>query len=172
MQADLAELRESSRIAPDVRVVEAPLLYEPPWHKPVRMPSHAHYTFNCFEQVFYISQDGPFVLFDVMASRGDIVVEVEDAGANAIRGRYAGPWLARRQLALAELLETVVDMATAKRTENLVSVLTEAIQRQPEWVHPVVFPPASAIKARIVPLEGAPDGPCTVWLRGERWTAL
>ncbi len=174
MRADLADLRNHCRIFPDVIVVDAPCIYEPPIGHPnyPPMPPAAQFRHGVYEQTFPINQDGPFVVFDVMATRADVVIELWDLGAQRCVAKYAGPWLAHRQLALAELLETVVDMASAKRTQNLVSVLKEAISRKPEWIEPCLFPPNSALQTCIVPLRGAPEGPCTVWLRGEKWSNL
>lgn len=146
--------------------------------------SHRVYEFlfdpyNDNHAVISVSSSGPMCIVDVMAERTDVEIRLIDMGTSRIRAELTGPWLARRDLALAQLLSTVVDMAHEKRTQNLVDVLREAMERAPgALTHPLMFPPNSHVGVGIANMRNARDqtpandAPLRVWVKCEHWFSL
>lgn len=123
---------------------------------------------------FMASQDGPRVVVDVMAERPNVIVELLDAGTSRYVAEITGPWLSKRELALAELLENVVDIATAKRTQDLVDVLVDAMKAASgALTAPIMFAPHSTCVVMLrVPPDETDVSPCKVWVRTEQWVHL
>ena len=125
-----------------------------------------------------VNQDGPLEIFDIMCSREDVVVELLDMGANAVRARATGPWLRRREVALVELLQVANDLITEgdkQRTATAVDLVRQAIMEMPSaLITPVVLPPNSAYRFDLRPLtlEATQDAEVFVWARAVQWRNL
>jgi hypothetical protein len=136
------------------------------------------------EYVYVVNQDGPLEVFDVMCSRSDVQVTFWNQGANREVLRLAGPWIARREVAIVELLQIFDDMIREKRSASAAAVLMEALEHRPGAVIiPQVFAPAEAFKVEVTPLTEEANRDLqrdpntgaartvTVWMRAVQWIA-